>query len=100
MDRLALFTGWPGGVVSDPSVKSVNVFEFTTEQQAQVESLANQMGVPDCRQWMAADSVRLALEYSRVMRSTPVDPRTKAMKLPQRAKEIERQRPPVRAGAI
>jgi hypothetical protein len=74
MRELSFWTGWPQRSLRFAA--SPNEFNFTTDQQAQVEDLANRMGVTACRQQIEAHYRRLVgvrygvpdlQRYSRIM---------------------------------
>jgi hypothetical protein len=60
MRQLSFWTGWPQRSLRFAA--SPNEFNFTTEQQAQVEDLTNRMGVSACRQQIEAHYRRFASE--------------------------------------
>ena len=63
------WAGWP-----PPLSRADNLFDFTAEQQAQVEALANQTGVTGCRQQVDAFYRRYAHELAAPsLRPTPAE---------------------------
>ena len=67
MRQLSFWTGWPQRSLRFAT--SPNEFNFTTEQQTQVEDLANRMGVTACRQRIEAHYRRLALDFKRELKN-------------------------------
>ena len=86
MASLRYWTGWPpptGG----PLRSNNNMFDFTAEQQAQVEDLANRMGVTGCRQQIETTFRKYARELTRPsLHPTPGE----KQRVEQMTKEINR----------